>query len=496
MTASLSGILKRGVGYSAVGVVVCQLAVIVQTIALGRILGPGEVGVYAAGSVLSGFLLAFTQSTLAQALIQRDDDIEDAANTVLIVTFAAGVLLGIGVLIASPVVGYLFHDARAGQISAATSGLVVLYMCVSVPEVLMQRDLRFKQRMVIQPAAKIAFAGVSIAFASMGFGAWALVVGSYASITVLLGLSWWMARWRPFRGRFSVALWREMAVFSFPLLLDNVSHSIREAFQQVLLGRRLGTADLGQYRYGSQMAAMPAMAIVEVFGYVLFPAFTRVSADPARFRDAFLRALGWTWFGALPVGVLLLVLGRPVVVLLLGDAWHPAGTAAMAMSGIAVGAALQALGITAIKGAGRSSLVNWLSALGLALHIPLILLLLPFGLVGVGIGLSVTYLACGVVAILLARSVVEASLRDVVDVVAPSTLAAAVALAVVFPLEHVVTRSDRFVEPVGLAAVAVECVLLAGIYVGVLRLVSPSRYRSVRGLVGNLASRLGGAVPR
>ncbi len=91
MTASLSGILKRGVGYSAVGVVVCQLAVIVQTIALGRILGPGgEVGVYAAGSVLSGFLLAFTQSTLAQALIQRDDDIEDAANTVLIVTFAAG----------------------------------------------------------------------------------------------------------------------------------------------------------------------------------------------------------------------------------------------------------------------------------------------------------------------------------------------------------------------------------------------------------------------
>ncbi len=476
----LSGVLKRGVGYSAIGVVICQVAVIVQTIALGRILGPAEVGVFTAGSVLSGFLLSFTQSTLAQALIQRRDDIEDAANTVLAVTFSTGLVLGLGVLFASPLVGRVFHDPRTGEISAATSGLMVLYLCVSVPEALMQREFRFKQRMVIQPAAKIAFAGVSILFAVFGFGAWSLVIGSYASITTLLVLSWWMARWRPFRGRFSFRLWREMAVFSFPLLLDNVAHSIRETFQQVLLGRRLGTADLGQYRYGSQMAAMPAMAIVEIFGYVLFPAFSRVAADSSRFRAAFLRALGWTWFGALPIGALLVLVGQPVVVLLLGEAWRPAGAAAMAMGGIAVGAALQALGITAIKGAGRPSLVNWLSALGLALHIPLILLLLPFGLVGVGIGLSATYLICGVVSILLARSVVNAALRDVVACVAPTTLSAALAFAVVFPLEHLVVRSDRFFEPVGLTAVITDCLLFAAIYLGALKVVSPNRYRSIR----------------
>jgi O-antigen/teichoic acid export membrane protein len=486
----LSGVLKRGVGYSAIGVVICQIAVIVQTIALGRILGPEEVGVFTAGTVLSGFLLAFTQSTLAQALIQREHDIEDAANTVLVVTFVTGLLLGIGVLVASPLIGHLFHSARAGQISAATSGLMLLYLCVSVPEALMQREFRFKQRMIIQPAAKIAFAGVSILFAVLGFGAWAMVVGSYASITTLLVLSWWMARWRPFRGRFSLRLWREMAMFSFPLLLDNVAHSIRETFQQVLLGRRLGTGDLGQYRYGSQMAAMPAMAIVEIFGYVLFPAFARVSADSARFRDAFLRALGWTWFGALPLGALLVVVGRPVVVLLLGDEWRPAGTAAMAMAGIAVGAALQALGVTAIKGAGRPSLVNWLSALGLALHLPLILLLLPYGLVGVGIGLSATYLACGIVSVLLARSVVKASFRDVVASVVPSTLSASVAFAVVFPFEHLVVRSDQYFEPIGLAAVGADCLLFGAIYIGVLRLVSPTRYLAVRGPAEVAAMRL------
>ena len=67
----LSGVVKRGVGYSAVGVAVCQLVVVVQTIVLGRLLGPAEVGVYTAGSVLTGFLLVFSQGTLAQALMHQ-----------------------------------------------------------------------------------------------------------------------------------------------------------------------------------------------------------------------------------------------------------------------------------------------------------------------------------------------------------------------------------------------------------------------------------------
>jgi O-antigen/teichoic acid export membrane protein len=489
-SGGLSGVLKQGVGYSAAGALISQVVVIVQTIVLGRLLGPEEVGVFTAGSVLMGFLLVFTQGTLAQALIQREDDIEDAANTVLVVTCTTGLLLGLGVLAASPLIGHLFHDDRVGQISAASSGLMLLYLCGSVPEALMQRAFRFKQRLVIQPSAKIVFAGVSILFAVLGYGAWAMVVGSYASIATLLVLSWWMARWRPFRGRFSVRLWREMAVFSFPLLLNNVAASIRETFQQVLLGHRLGTADLGQYRYGYQMAYMPAVAMGDIFGYVLFPAFARISAESTRFRDAFLRALGWTWFAVLPLGALLIVEGQPIAVLLLGEEWRPAGTAVMAMAGIPVGMALASLAGQVIKGAGRLSLLNWLSALGLALHLPLILLLLPFGLVGVGIGLSVTYLVVGVVGVLLSRSVADAPLRDVVACVAPSTLSAIVAFAVVFPLEHLVVRSDQYFEPLGLAMIVANCLLFSLVYIGVLRLVSPTRYRSVRGFAEQAATRL------
>ena len=117
-----------------------------------------------------------------------------------------------------------------------------------------------------------------------------------------------------------------------------------------------------------------------------------------------------------------------------------------------------------MKGAGRSSLVNWLSVVGLALHLPLIVVLLRFGLVGVGVGLSITYVVGGVVSVLIARSVVRASLREMIRCVAPSTISVLAAFAVVFPLEHVLVRSDRLVEPVGLGSIFVECLIFGLLY--------------------------------
>ena len=207
---------------SAVGLVIAQAATVVQTLVLGRLLGPDEVGVFVAGSVMIGFLAVVAEGSLSQALIHRKTDVEDAANTVLVVTFGTGLLGGLALLAASPLIGTLFHSSRVGLVAAATSGLMLLHVCASVPDALMKRAFQFKRQMIITPASSIMFAVVSIVFAIQGYGAWAMVIGWYASTTTAVVLSWWMAKWRPFRGRFSFRIWREMAGFSLPLLLDSL----------------------------------------------------------------------------------------------------------------------------------------------------------------------------------------------------------------------------------------------------------------------------------
>ena len=492
-TAGLGGVLKRGMAMSAVGLVIAQAATIAQTLVVGRILGPEEVGVFAAGSVMIGFLM-FGSGGLKQALIHRKTDVENAANTVLVVTFGTSLLLGLALLAASPLIGMLFHNSRVGLIAAATSGVLVLHAWSSVPEALMERAFQFKAQMIITPAATIVFAVVSIVFALRGYGAWALVIGWYASTTTGVVLSWWMAAWRPFRGRFSFRIWREMAGFSLPVLLEGFVWQSREVFEQVIVGRALGTADLGQYRYAYRLASLPVAAVIQICSKVLFPAFSRISHDSSRFRAAYLRALGWIWFAALPVGALSVVFGEPVVVLLLGEEWRAAGAGTAAMAGLGLGVALLSASAEAIKGAGRSSLLNWLSAISLGLGVPLVVLLLPFGLVGVGIAISVSHLVVGFVGVELARSVVGASRRETARCLWPTTLSAAVAFAVVLPLERVVVRSDHHSVLPGVSWIVVECMLFALVYIGALRLISPSRYRSVLDGCGRAVAKLAGFV--
>ena len=486
----LGGTLKRGAALATIGMVLVQGVTVVQTLVLGRLLGPYEVGVYTAGSVLVTTLGMFAQGSLGDAIIQRKHDLEDAAHTAMAVTFGMGLLLALGAAAASPLIGIVFHDPRVGLIAAATSGLVLLHACPTVPDALMQRAFQFKRRIIIDPAVSMTSAVVAITFAALGYGAWALVIGTYTSSVVWVGLSWWLAKWHPLRGRLSLRIWREMARFSLPVFLEGIGERFREVFEQVLVGRWLGTSALGQYRYGYRIAWLPSMAVIQICSYVLFPAFSRISGDPSRFRAAFLRALTWIWFAALPVGALLLALGPPTVTLLLGEEWRSAGNAAAAMAGIGLGVALASAAVEAVKGAGRSHLLNWMTALGLGLGIPLLIVLAPYGLVAVGIALSISYLAVGFLSVILARPVVGFSARDIGACLGATTLAATVAFAVVFPLERFGTRSADHGVLAGLLSIGAECFLFAVIYLAAL-FVSP-RWRIT---FGDLARRRPSTVP-
>ena len=92
----LAALLRRGAAVSGAALVVVQAISFGQTLVLARLLTPQEVGVFAAGTVLTLFLATFAEGALTQALIHRsDDDLADAAETVFRVTLATGALLAV-----------------------------------------------------------------------------------------------------------------------------------------------------------------------------------------------------------------------------------------------------------------------------------------------------------------------------------------------------------------------------------------------------------------
>ena len=490
--STLGSTLKRGAMLSALALGLVQVVSFVQTLILARILDPEQIGLYAAGTVLMGFLLGFSEGGLRGALIQREGDVEDAADTVFWVTFVSGLGLALLSLATAPIVGMVFKSDVAGTIAAVSSGAVVLHALTNVPDGLMQRRFNFKRRLIVDPTRVLGYAVVTITLAVLGFGVWSMVIGNYVGIAIWLFLSWRYARWRPGVGKFSFTLWRQMAAYAAPLLVEGIVERVRTAAETALIGRRLDANTLGQYRYGMSLAQLPALVIVQIGSYVLFPAFSRLQSDPPRFARAFERALQVTWVGAAPFAGLMIAIGEPAVVVLLGEKWREAGVALMVMSGYGVGIALQAVGSEVIKAVGASKLLNWTTATSLVLGIGSLIALLPLGLVGVGIAMSITEIAVGIVVLILSRRVVKFSVPRLAWMLVPPAIAAAVAMAAVWWLDRNIFGADEHGVILGILLLILETIIFALIYLAVLTVIAPKLGRSMIGAVMNKVRRRGG----
>lgn len=473
-SGGLRAILGRGVVLSALGIGSVQLIALIQTLVLAHLLSPAEIGVFTAGTVLTTFVVVFSHSSLSHALVQRHSDIADAAETVFWVTLWSGVLIAGALLATAPVLSRVFGNAQIAAVAAACSGTVLFTSLMSVPDAMMQRSLQFERRVIVDPANAVAFAAVSISLAACGFGVWSLVAAYYAAVVIATVAAWWLSGWRPRRGRFRRTLWRELAAFAFPLLLESTVERSIEVFEVMLVGHRLQTAALGNYRNGRRLAFLPVMAIVQICSYVLFPAFARIAGERERFSRGFLTALSRMWLVIVPVSALLTALGEPMVILLLGHAWHGAGVLVESMAGVGAGFALMSVCAEALKGAGRPQLINWMTGVGALTAVPLVLILVSHGLFGVGVALSVSAVLTGLTGLMLSRNVVGVSRGELMRCLLPPILAGAVAAIAVGMLEHMVVHAgQRSVAP-GLGLVTLEALAFAGLFLGVLGTISPA----------------------
>lgn len=494
----LTGKISRVAAASAGALIFGELVSLGQTVALARLLSPAEVGAFAAGTVLTMLLTTFVEGGLRSALVQREREVEDAADTVFRASLANGLGIGLLALAAAPVIGAVFDSETIGLVAAATSGFLVLFALTNVPEALLQREFSVRRRIIVGPAVSVSFCAVSVTLAALGFGVWSLVIGTYASYAVWVLAVWWLAHWRPGRGRASLRVWRELARFGSPVVVNMLGSRVQSTVEAAVVGRGLGAAALGHYRYGQRIAQIPVRFIVEVGAFSLFPAFSRIAAerDPRRLTEAYLRATRFTTVGAAALCGLIVAVGEPAVVIVFGERWREAGAVVVAMAGLGLGKAWMSVSEEAIKGAGRTALLNWQTAIELVLGIGLLLALVPvFGLVGVGLATSATALIVGVVVIGLARTVIGVRIGELLRVIGPPLPAAALALTVVWVLEHRVLQADTRSLAPAIGALMLDALVFVIIYLLVLSALAPDLPRGVLRAVSARAGRRNGASP-
>lgn len=486
----LKGTVVRGAGFAGAGHFLAQALNLAAYLVIARFVTPDEYGVYVAGSLVTGIGLSLSSGGLQAAVIQRRERLDEALSTAVLSSLATGLALAAVALATAPLVTLFFDDPRTGAVAAALSGWAVLRCAGVVPNALMQRRFSFVRRLIVDPAGILAFGIVSVVATAQGMGAWGLVLGTYASATLQLVLSWGLARWRPQLRLASFRTWLEIARFSRHLFAAELLRRVSTELPAAVIGRYIGADALGQYRYGERFGTQPQAAVTNVAAYVLLPAFARIATDADRLRRAFLRALRWIAVVSVPIGFILLPLGEPLVVALLGSDWHDAGYVVMGFFAYTVGSAVVQIAIEAFKVVDRPDLLPRIRGLSAFVTTAAVAATVPFGIAGVAVGVSCATFVVAAYAMRRVRGVVGVPLSAMWREVWPPVVAATAMVAAVGPLDRLVLRAESHAPVPALGLLALGALAGAIVYLGALQLVAPSTGREIRGALRSAVRRL------
>ena len=488
----LTSTVVRGVSLAGTGYLLAQVLNLGFFVILARLLKPADFGEFAAATVLISLSMLVTESGLASALVQRRDRLEAAAATAVVATAVSGISISLLALATAPLIGAFFHSSEITALAAASSGTIFLRTIATTPDALLQRQFSFVRRLFIEPAQVLAFGIAAVIAAEAHLGPWALVIGQYVGYGVDALLAWIMVRWRPNLRLVSYAMWRELVGYGRHIFVATAVLRVGDQFSTLVLGRALGPASLGQFRYAGRLAGTPFGLLLACAAYVLFPAFSHIADDSPRLEGAFLRSLRWICVLSFPAGLIFVPLGIPTVVIIFGEVWRPAGEALIAMCLLPAGGMLASIVSEALKAIGQPRYLTRLHLVTAGVTAVSLLALYRFGLTAAAASVSVGALVGGCYGLVLMHRVAHTPMGKMVAEVWPSASAATVAALVILPIEVFVVHAASHGVLLGFALLAFEALGYALIYVGLLRLIAPRTGReliaALRAVVGRIAA--------
>ncbi len=378
-----------GAFWSTVEVWATEILQLLVFAVLARLLGPEPYGIVGLAMMLVLVGQSFlTQGGWIQAIVHRPDLEESHLNASFWGVLAAGCTLAAIILVAAPILAYLFDDPRLARIMPALAPYPLIVSLYIVPTALLQRQLKMAP-LALRALLATGIAGlVGIVLAIKGYGVWSLVAYELLFPIVTALVLWKAAAWRPAMA-FSMSHFRSMFRFSSRVLGERLITVSEALLPRALLGYFNGPAPVGLWSLSTKIFNLSSELAIRPAIRVTLPSFAEAQADPARLGPMLTLALRLTGLFAVPGFVVLATLSDELVPMLFGKEWLEAGNALGILAIAGLVAPLSQLTVTLMQGTGRVGLSLKLAVAGFALLLLLFAILAPFGVIGFAAAMAV-----------------------------------------------------------------------------------------------------------
>ncbi len=294
------------------------------SIVIARLLTPAEMGVFAL-AMAAGFLIGALRDFGVGTYLVREKDLND-----LKIRTAFGMWLTVSWTIGLILLLIRHHFAEIYNAPGIADVLVVIALNyfigpIGMPaDVLMRREMMFRQQHHITLACSTASLAVTLTLAFMGFSfmalAWGFVTNTSVRTIILFFLRPQHVRMLP-----SFRYWRDVLRFGGLVTLASFMITLNMEGIKFVLGWFINPAGAALYERGNQIPVMLRDAVNGPLGTVLLPAFARSAREGQSIGTAVEKLIsGMTaiiWPAYLTIGLL----AQPIILFVFGKNWVVAG---------------------------------------------------------------------------------------------------------------------------------------------------------------------------
>jgi O-antigen/teichoic acid export membrane protein len=402
------------------GRVLVQLAAL--TI-LARLLPAADYGLMAMATVATNLALLLRDLGTSAAIIQRQELSDQAKSTVFWLNVAFGVLIAVILVVLSGPISRAFDTPALAPILGALAFVFPISSLGAVHQALLERNSFFRVLARIELTSATASLVLAVASASTGAGVYSLVVQSVATAVFSSTQLWLVSNWRP-KSRPSLAEFRSMLAFSGNLTVFNLINYFSRNADGMVIGRVLGTAQLGAYSMGYKLMLFPVQNLTWVATRALYPVMSRHQDDDERIASLYLRAVRLIVLLTAPLMAGLAVLREPLVALAFGPQWSAVPPILLWLAPTGLIQSVVSTTGTVFMARGRTNVMVWLGTFNAVITVSAFLYGSRYGVVEVAAFYLAANLVNAVPCMVMTMRVIRTPVRKLLQaLVAPMTSA-------------------------------------------------------------------------
>ena len=361
VTESIGRQAGRGLRWSLLGTLLTKAGSFVMGLVLARLLAPADFGVYAIALAATGVLMHINDVGLIAATVQWRGRLEDMAPT------AATLAAGFGIVtyglfwLAAPAFAAAAGNRAAAPVVQLLTLIIVIDGLTAVRSAALMRNFQQGKLVTANSAGLAVNATVAISLALGGAGAFSFAWGQLAGAFVTGVLVFAFAR-VPVRVGFDRAVARKLMRFGVPLAASLGVEAVVTNVQFAVIGRLTGATELGFYLLAFNVSSWAQTVLGTAIRYVSVAGYSRLSEhDEEALSAGVQRSMPLLVTVVAPIVALTAVLAAPLVALLYGGEWAPAGPVLRILVGLTLVRMVTGLAMDVLMGAGATRATLWVN---------------------------------------------------------------------------------------------------------------------------------------